>query len=153
MSFDESYSRRIGVITRFGNYIKAVIDDQGIETALEYSRKAAHSYCDNHVKNFVATESPFTMQEARERLQKGNPKAGINGSVVVVGDEVRSRNGKCVFYDGWSAAGLKPSEIEQLCSARVVEASPATIRLSCTKNTPNRDKKVTIRYRIPATLA
>ena len=33
-------------------------------------------------------------------------------------NEVISSNGRCIYYDGWIAAGLKPYEIEKLCSAR-----------------------------------
>ena len=73
---------------------------------------------DINMKNFVAPESPITPQEARDILHKGNPNAGIKGTVEVVDNEVISSNGKCVFYDGWSAAGLKSSEIEQLCRGR-----------------------------------
>ena len=118
MSFDESYSRRMGVMTGFGSYIKAVIDDQGIEKALEYSRKATHIQCDVMMKDYVSSDMHLTPQEARDRLRKGNPRSGINGTVEVVDNEVISSNEKCVFYDGWSAAGLKPSEIEQICRVR-----------------------------------
>ena len=43
---------------------------------------------------------------------------GIDSKVDLVGDEVVASNGRCVFYDGWMAAGLTPMEVEKLCRVR-----------------------------------
>jgi hypothetical protein len=118
LSYEESYNNKKGLMTIFGGYIKAVIDDQGIGKAVEYATKSTHIHCDEMMKNFVESETYLTPVEARDRLSKGNPSAGIDGNVELVDNEVISRNGRCVFYDGWMASGLMPDEIEKLCIAR-----------------------------------
>ncbi len=118
MGFKESYNQRVGLMTVLGGYIKAVIDDQGLEKAVEYAKKSAHINCDVMMKDYVAPDTYLSPLEARDRLRKGNPRVGIDGAVDLVGNEVISSNGRCAFYDGWSAAGLKPLEIEQICGVR-----------------------------------
>ena len=118
MSFEESYNKRVGLMAVFGGYIKAVIDDQGLEKAVEYARKSAHIDCDVMMKDYVAPDTYLTPLEARDRLRKGNPGSGIDGTVECIGNEVISSNGKCVYYDGWVAAGITPDEVEKLCGVR-----------------------------------
>jgi hypothetical protein len=118
MSYEESYDNKMGLMTVFGGYIKAVIEDQGIDKAVEYATKSAHIHCDVMMKNFVESETYLSPVEARDRLSNGNPSVGIDGNVEYVDNEVISSNGRCIFYDGWLTAGLVPDEIEKLCSAR-----------------------------------
>jgi hypothetical protein len=118
MHFEDSYKNRMGLMTVLGGYIKAVIDDKGLKKALEYNKRSAEIDCTFMMKDFVTPESYITPEEVRESLQQGNQSGGIDGSVEVVGNEVISSNRKCVYYDGWIAAGLKAKEIEKLCIGR-----------------------------------
>ena len=118
MSFEESYSKRLGLMTVLGGYIKAVKDDQGLEKAVEYAKTSAHIDCDVMMKDFIASDSILAPLEARDRLRRGNPGSGIDSEVELVSNEVIASTGKCVYYDGWSTAGLKPDEIEELCRSR-----------------------------------
>jgi len=112
MNYEESYKKRIGLMVHFGEFIKTVIEDQGLEKALEYARTQAMR------REREKPESPYTPIEARDRLRRGNLTSGIDSNVELIGDEVIATNGRCIFYDGWIASGLTPAEVEQLCRVR-----------------------------------
>jgi hypothetical protein len=112
MGYEESYNKRMGLMVLFGEYFKAVKEDLGMEKALEYANTQIID------RAFDPPESPYSPLEVRDRLRGLNPMAGISSKVELIGDEVVSTNGKCVFYDGWIAAGLSPVEVEQLCRVR-----------------------------------
>ena len=112
MGYEESYNKRMGLMVLFGEYFKAVKEDLGMEKALEYANTQIID------RAFDPPESPLSPLEVRDRLRGVNPMAGISSKVELIGDEVVSTNGKCVFYDGWIAAGLSPVEVEQLCRVR-----------------------------------
>ena len=75
MSYEESYNKRMGLMTVLGGYIKAVIDDQGIDKAVEYATESTHRDCDVIMKDFVQPETYLTISEARDRLQRSNQEA------------------------------------------------------------------------------
>lgn len=112
MNYEESYKSRIGLMVHFGEFIKTVTEDQGLEKALEYARTQAMR------SEREKPESPLTPREAWDRLVRVNHMTGIDSNVELIGDEVIATNGKCVFYDGWIAAGLTPVEVEKLCRVR-----------------------------------
>ena len=112
MDYEESYNKRMGLMVLFGEYFKAVKEDLGMKKALEYAKQQIIN------RAFDPPESPLTPLDVRDRLRRVNPMAGISSKVELIGNEVVSTNGKCVFYDGWIAAGLTPVEVEQLCRIR-----------------------------------
>ena len=112
MNYEESYKSRIGLMVHFGEFIKTVMEDQGLEKALEYARTQAMR------REREKSESPLTPIEARDRLVRVNQMTGIDSNVELIGDEVIATNGRCVFYDGWIASGLTPAEVEKLCRVR-----------------------------------
>ena len=112
MNYEESYKVRIGLMVHFGEFIKTVMEDQGFEKTLEYAQTQAMR------REREKPETPMTPMEARDRLVRTNLTTGIDSNVELIGDEVVATNGRCIFYDGWIAAGLTPGEVERLCRVR-----------------------------------
>ena len=100
-----------------GAYIKAVIDDQGLEKALEYNRAAAYYDADRVLKNIQKPEEDITPQDAANILGM-HETSGMKSVIEIVDNEVQNNTTSCVYYDGWLAAGLEPEVIEQLCRDR-----------------------------------
>jgi len=117
LNFEESYRNRMGVIPLLGAYIKAVIDDQGIEKALEYNRTAAYFDAERIRNNLKEPDEPITPQIAADILGM-HESSGMKSVIEIVGNAVRNHTTKCVYYDGWLSAGLEPEVIEQLCRDR-----------------------------------
>jgi hypothetical protein len=128
MNFEESYRNRMGIMPLLGAYIKAVIDDQGIEKALEYNRTAAYHDAERVLKNIKKPDEPITPQDAANILGM-HESSGMKSVIEVVGNEVRNHTTKCVYYDGWLSAGLEPEVIEQLCRDRFMIFGEKTWKL------------------------
>jgi hypothetical protein len=107
----------MGIMPLLGAYIKAVIDDQGLEKALEYNRKAAYYDAERVLKNIQKPEENITLQDAANILGM-HETSGMKSVIKIVDNEVQNNTTRCVYYDGWLAAGLEPEVIEQLCRDR-----------------------------------
>ena len=117
MSFEDFFNSRMGVMTVLGGYIKAVIEDQGLEKALEYNIRAAEIDAELITKDLASPDKYITPQDAKTILES-HKTSGIKSTIEIVGNEVINNNRRCVYYDGWLAAGLEPEVIERLCRDR-----------------------------------
>ena len=100
-----------------GAYIKAVIDDQGLDKALEYNRKAAYLDAERILSIYPIPDEPITPQDAAKILGM-HEESGMKSVIEIVGNEVQNHTTKCVYFDGWLAAGIEREVIEQLCRDR-----------------------------------
>ena len=94
-----------------------MIDDQGLEKALEYNRRAAYFDAERVLKKIQRPDEYITPQDAKEILGM-HESSGMKSVIELVGNEVRNNTTRCVYYDGWLAAGLEPEVIEMLCRDR-----------------------------------
>ena len=117
MNFEESHRNRMAIMSLLGAYIKAVIDDQGKDKALEYNKTAAIYEADRVLKNIEKPDEPITPKDAADILSM-HESSGMKSFIEIVGNEVRNHTTKCVYYDGWLSAELDPDVIEQLCRDR-----------------------------------
>jgi hypothetical protein len=113
MSYKEAYNIRIGILPLYGAFIKEVIDNHGLDTALKYHRNAVLRDCNIMMKGYDS-EKLLEPSEARDNLQQMNSN-GVDSRVELVGNEVISHNKRCPSYDGWIAGGLTPEQVELFC--------------------------------------
>ena len=107
----------MGIMPLLGAYIKAVIDDQELEKALEYNRKAAYLDAERILSKYPIPDEPITPEDAANILGM-HEESGMKSVIEIVDNEVQNNTTKCVYYDGWLSAGLEPEVIEQLCRDR-----------------------------------
>ena len=112
----ELASSRSG-ITRLGLYISQIIDDQGLEKALEYYNKLRHIFGSGTataMKEKIGDE-PISPEILKNTLCDNYTCFGMDFEVETGFDSIEITIKKCPIHEELSKAGLKYSVITQFC--------------------------------------
>lgn len=114
--FCELASSRSG-ITRFGSYIRQIIEDQGLEKALEYYRKLRYIFGSGTataMKEKIGDE-PISPEILKSVLSGNYTGFGMDYEIEISSDSIEIIIKKCPFYQELTKAGLENSVIAQFC--------------------------------------
>jgi hypothetical protein len=114
--FCELASSRSG-ITRLSSYISQIIDDQGLEKALEYYNKLRYIFGSGTataMKEKIG-DKPISPEILKNVLSGNYTGFGMGFEVETGSDSIEITIKKCPIYEELSKAGLENSVIRQFC--------------------------------------
>jgi hypothetical protein len=127
----------------YGNFLKEVINEIGLERAIELHAKHGKDSWKNYV-NESKEKGPFNPKVLAAYLGPSYEKRGvINLEIEATSNSLVLRNGRCPIYDGFKMAGLADEIINKLCTNRegmtisaITEAFPE-VKASHTRDKPD----------------
>jgi hypothetical protein len=117
MSEDVRNSVALGIMM-MGMYIQRVIEDQGIEKALEYHKKNGYIMGSRTAASLKKElgDSP-TPEGLKKALEDTYSNFGMDMKITTNPDGIDLLVNKCTFYQGYSMSGMDHDTIIKFCHA------------------------------------
>lgn len=130
MSGEEVFNAAAGMMMMYGNFLKEVADEIGMErTVVLHNRHGENTGA--MIVNELKKLGGFNPEALGAIMDQMYRPMGINLELEATPDSLVVKNGRCPIYTGWKMAGLDDETIDKLCinregavNAAITEAFP-----------------------------
>ena len=129
-------------IWMLGMYMQQVIEDQGLEKALDFYNKLGYAFGQGTIETLQGKygEQTPTPEQLKDTLSESMNNFGQDYEIEVTSDSVDIKVFKCPFYEGWAMAGMDNDTITRFCK-RGGEGSRAAMKDTYPKLEPYADPR------------
>ncbi|MCW4035929.1 MAG: hypothetical protein NWE75_01930 [Candidatus Bathyarchaeota archaeon] len=118
MSREEVFNAAAGMMMMYGNFLKEVAEEIGMERTVALHKRHGESTGAMIVNELQKLEGFNTEALGAIMDQMYRPMGIINIEFEAAPDSLVVKNGMCPIYTGWKIAGLDDETIDKLCINR-----------------------------------